>query len=218
MKNYILRGLTVILLFCLTACNQSTPPPTTELPTNTPVSATVSTSTEIAPLLTDIPYVEELSLLYNMDDAGNEYIYRVPFVNLPGETAAAVNADLQVQLSYASLEAGEIPYSAVDYRWSLHADVLSLLIEAQKFDAAPSYWIYTLNVSDCEEASIREIVSTAGFSMEDYQAALQQAVEQAGLSFSEDERNAAMPFFDENGCLCALLAPSNQGPVLLSLT
>lgn len=214
MKNYILRGLTVILLFCLTACNQSTPPPTTEPSTTT----TVSTSTETAPLLTDIPYVEELSLLYNMDDAGNEYIYRVPFVNLPGEAAEAVNADLQRQLSYAAMEAGEIPYSAVDYRWSLHADVLSLLIEAQKFDAAPSYWVYTLNVTDCEECSVREIAAAAGFSMEDYQAALQQAAEQAGLSCTEDERNAAKPFLDENGLLCALLAPSNQGPVLLYLT
>lgn len=217
MKQLFFLCLLLCLLLC--ACSKEAVPETTTQNTDTPIIASTETSSSPPTQTTEfIPYVEELCLLFNMDDEGNEFVYRIPTVNLPGDEVEAINQDIRDRLQLPELDAGAIPFSRVAYTWQVNGEALTLLIEAPYREKEETlYLVYNLSIMDCQQLSVRALAELGGFSMEEYRAVLcdvitehlqAEAVSEALIdrACSEETINNARPYLDKFGRLCAIVS------------
>ena len=163
--------------------------------------------------------------------------YSIPQINLSGEDVAAVNADIW-ETFYEGivierlrwLEQGNIDtvgWDTIDYQWSVHADVLSLIIHRMPDNLdMHEYFVYNVSVSTGKLLSKEDIFSYAGVSQSEYRSLALRGLrgtfshlwggycDQVGFddffeeqyfnTVSEENIEHCSPYFNEQGQLCMI--------------
>lgn len=121
-------------------------------------------------------------------------------------------------------------FRSISYSWSVQNDIISLVIEVPTLAYEwVDYYVYNVSISEKKPVSRDSVVSAAGLSIEEYNQLVKQAFgsefwDRAGPvlaegtlprdryvyfqellqdTISDDNIAQAMPFFNENGQLCA---------------
>lgn len=190
-----------------------------------PVAAAAAEPSDNADLVTD-------AFTYTYAD-GSEYGYHVPKINLDGDGIQAVNDAMWEELyekqlrgdggALTAIEGGWSPEPyAMDYKWALNGNVLSIWARASYSNDYGVYSVYNISVSTGQRISDRDLLSLVGVSQASFYANVKQVLsdtfeaqfgslpedefkaEQRAGNISNSNVQAARPYLDRSGALCAI--------------
>lgn len=117
---------------------------------------------------------------------GAESCCHIPRINLDGDRAAGVNAEIYEELSrYIESEADEVVYT-----WGTHGDLLSVLVQADHIDWDwTDYYVYTISMTTGERVSQQELLRSYDLDMESYYALAYATLEAELDAFTPDENS-----------------------------
>lgn len=166
--------------------------------------------------------------------------YRIPQINIPGDDAEQLNAQIYALLYPKVEQAREqideygfpINCGGLSYSWSVHGNILSLLIDDLHNPAgsgSDEFTAYNVFLTTGQSVSFQQLLTVCGYTESDYRDAAEQAVRQGfqtifqylndtdnaqvradvdqcvAQTLSQENMALAQPFIHENGRLCIAL-------------
>lgn len=169
MKKLFAALLALCLLTVLAACNSEKE---AEIPKTLPKEETVKLEIDYDNLVTDA-HSQTIG-------AG---VYSIPQINCDTDDCKEINAKIWETL-YDGVVATITPdYPLVEgdgifYKWTVHDDVLSLLIESTSMDISwTDYYVYNVDLTDGTLMTNAEVLSKADLTFSEYETKIQLAVE-----------------------------------------
>lgn len=222
MKKLLAALLALSLLTVLAACNMGKEP---EIPKTSPKEEPAKLEIDYDNLVTDA-HSQTIG-------AG---VYSIPQINCETDDCKEINAKIWETL-YDGVVANISPDyplfegDGIFYRWAVHDEVLSLLIESTSMDIGwIDYYVYNVDLTDGTEMTNAEVLSKADLTFSEYETKIQLAVEtrfyenmsatdsgsidaayldifNTCLQKSKDPANIdeTTAFFNEEGQLCTLI-------------
>ncbi len=202
---------------------QSTPTPSAA-PTSTPAPTAVPEPTPTPTPETGIRLVNpELPLVYDVFYETAETYYgeisiRLPCINLAGADSDAINQEIwnrYFQEGQSSLNASEEYYSSlrsVDYSWSCHGKILSLVVTARYDDSGGDWYEpYNLDTETGTRLSDAALLAACGVEEAAFYAGVRERLEAEAVwavpedleqTLAEENIRSVRVYLDESGALC----------------
>lgn len=228
MKEWICCGLALLLALTAAVLGGCTPGASEETPTVPTVPVWEEETT--APEKRSDDFIEtarEENFSYT-DSVGNDYnvTYRIPEITLFSTDAMNVNSEIVAEFEKDFTDAencmkdlSSLSCDSLDYSYSRHESVLSVLITRVYFSHVITYNVYNLDVHTQRRLTNADLMNTIGSDINTVRDKLKTALEKdykAKYALLDDYKtnrdrtlepanlNSARFFLDQSGRLCAI--------------
>ncbi len=197
----------------------ATTAPTTiqEIPTTEPTQVTTAPTVEITTPLVDDAFSQSLRYMaprYDPDTQSSYEVetvveYHIPQIHLPGQTVSQINAEIYeefhkfVDYSIDEIALNGWPVSCgINYEWSVHTDILSVMIynDMSSECGSTQYATYNISVSTGEVVEKDAVIAAAGLSPEQFPELAKTALKwdfETGYDLSEEMYDYYQEFLNE---------------------
>lgn len=119
-------------------------------------------------------------------DEFGTYVWRIPEITLSGDDIESINNEIwetlftgAVILNHEGIQKGStfVAYDVIDYSWAVNGNILSLVITTSDPSTSwTDFYVYNVDITTGSELSRDTLLSTYGYSLDDYRKLAEQAL------------------------------------------
>lgn len=119
-------------------------------------------------------------------DESGTYVWRIPKIMLSGDDIESINNEIwetlftgAVSQNHEGIQQGDtfIAYDVIDYTWAVNGNILSLVVTTNASAMSwTDYYVYNVDVTTGSELSRDTLLSTYGYSLDEYYKSAEQVL------------------------------------------